>query len=756
MACSCPRARSAARAFIRFISPALLSAPLIASLGVTVAEAQGGACTPRRPRVEQLRIEGNKAVSDDSLKAILFTERAGRLRRWFGFDVGPTACLDSLELQDDERRIELWYTWRGYPGTTAEVSTASTSELTSRVRFLVHEAPPIRIERVTLEGVPPRTINTGAFIADLRGRALDDSLIVQKTDSLREQLRDSGYVRAQRPTHTSTVDSATRRADVTVRFVPNGRARFGEVEVIMTSNDSGNPAIPEQDVRQLLRIKPGEVYRPRAVAESQQTLYGSGVYATVTIDSIGNGAASGDTIPVRVRLVEGRHHSLRGGGGWGTLDCFRTQTRYIGQNFLGRAHRLQLDARLAKIGVGAPLDGFSGLCAPRVKNDLFSQELNYYAGGSVQLRGVLGDQWHPQLTVYSERRTEVGSYVRETAIGAIASVERPLIPRIGTAFTYRYDNGRTTSDQAVACFVFGLCRFNDRVLLISPTRLHAVGVTFSRSAPALGEIVVNDERWAVESRLGTLRIRDLQQTVNFNRTQLEYALYRPLNRWLIGAARIQAGAVFTRRALEPLVPPQERFYSGGQNTVRGFGQNQLGPSVYVVGAPQDTLTRDGYTVGEVDPTRGFSRLSPAGGTATALLNFELRTRQGWPTNLLKWVLFVDAGRVWNSTGNYSVSGLRITPGIGVRLVTPLGPFRVDVGYNPYSYESGPAFYLQERDVASGTPGRAICVSPGTREPLDAGEAASLGPVGCPSTFRPPDRRGFLPRLAFHFSLGEAF
>jgi hypothetical protein len=700
--------------------------------------------------------KGIEAVSDDSLKAILFTERAGRLRRWFGFNVGPTACLDSLELRDDMKRIELWYSWRGYPGTTADVTTRSTGERTTTVRFRVREAPPVRVDSVRLEGLPPRVVDERALVADLRGRAMDDTLILFKADSIRDRLRDAGYVRARRPRHTSRVDSAARRAQVTLRFEPGGLARFGEVEIEMTANDPARPAIPEQDVRTLLRIKPGEVYLPRAVAESQQTLFGSGVYRTVTIDSIGNGGSTGDTIPVRVRLAEGRHHSLRGGGGWGTLDCFRTQTRYIGQNFLGRAHRLQLDARLAKIGVGAPLDGFNSLCAPQVKNDLFSQELNYYAGGSVQLRGVIGQQWRPQLTLYSERRTEVGSYVRETNVGAIASVERALIPRISTVFTYRFDNGRTTSDQAVACFVFGLCRFNDRVLLQSPSRLHAAGVTFSRSAPALGSVVINDERWAIETRLGTLLVRDLHRTVNFNRTQLEYALYRPLTRWLVGAARIQAGAVLTRRDLEPLVPPQERFYSGGQNSVRGFGQNQLGPSVYVVGAPQDTLVRDGYTVGEVDPARGFQRLSPAGGTATALLNFELRTRDTWPSNLLRWVIFVDAGRVWNSTGNYSVSGLRVTPGLGVRLDTPLGPFRVDIGYNPYSYESGPAFFLQPRDVLAGTQGRAICVAPGTLEPLDAGDADALGPVGCPASFRPPDRRGLLPRLAFHFSIGEAF
>jgi outer membrane protein insertion porin family/translocation and assembly module TamA len=455
-----------------------------------------------------------------------------------------------------------------------------------------------------------------------------------------------------------------------------------------------------------------------------------------------------------VRLTEGRHSWVRTGAGWGTIDCFRTQTRYVRQNFLGRGHRFQLDARLSKIGVGDPLDNYKNACAPRVIADSFSARLNYYIGTSVLLRGPLGDKWHPQATLYSERRTEFQSYIRETTIGGLASFDRPIVPRVNTTFTYRFDAGRTYSDQAVACATFGLCRFNDRTLLLSPSVTHAAGMTWSRSAPAISSFPINDGRWAIESRLGTVHIGDPARTVNFNRTQLEYAIYRPLTAGLIGAIRVSGGVVATRRELEPLVPPQERFYSGGQNTVRGYNQGQLGPTVYIVGSITDSVLVGGDYIGVADAARGFSRQAPAGGTANALLNIELRSRNGWPIDQLRWVLFLDAGRVWNNSGNYAVTGLRATPGLGVRLVTPLGPFRVDIGYNPHLPEIGPAFLL--RSATAGQPGRAICVSAGSTEPLDPVAADALGPASCPATFQPPRARGLFPRLTFHFSIGEAF
>ncbi|WKW11597.1 BamA/TamA family outer membrane protein [Pseudogemmatithrix spongiicola] len=735
------------------MSRALLRALCCLALAAVPAAAQRDGCTRFRPRVERLAFEGNTSITNFDLAQILYTERAGRLRRWFGWNVGPTACLDTLELGRDERRIAAWYNMRGYPGTTARAEVARTSSRTANVTFRVREAPPVVIDTVRLANVPRGLVDQARLVRALRGAPLDDSVLVATMDSVQQILRAEGYARARPPTRSVTVDTAARRARVTLTFTPGPLMRVGAIEVAMTPNDSGRPALREDEVRALLRFESGDVYSARSVGASQQLLYSYDLYRTVAIDTLPS-RSTGDTLPVRVRLVEGRHNALRVGGGWGTIDCFRTQSRFVEQNFLGRGHRLQLDLRLSKLGVGTPFDGAPGLCAPAVRADTFSLRLNYYVGATVNLRGVLGDRWHPVGTLYSERRTEFQSYVRETSIGGIGSFDRPLVPRVNTTFAYRFDAGRTTSDAAVSCATFGLCRFNDRFLLNSPSVMHAAGVTFSRSAPAITAFASNDERWAIESRLGTVNVGRPGTRVNFNRTQLEYALYRPLTRTLVGAARLSAGFVATRRDLEAFVPPQERFYSGGQNSVRGYNQGQLGPTVYIVRAPSDTVTVGGALVGNADPSAGFDRTAPAGGTATALLNLELRSRVGWPSDLLRWVLFLDAGRVWNNSGNYAVTGLRATPGLGVRLVTPLGPFRVDVGYNPHPREAGPAFYLQRASAT--TLGRAICVSPGSTEPLDDAAAGALGPVPCPASFRPLPPRGLLPRLTFHFSIGEAF
>jgi hypothetical protein len=115
--------------------------------------------------------------------------------------------------------------------------------------------------------------------------------------------------------------------------------------------------------------------------------------------------------------------------------------------------------------------------------------------------------------------------------------------------------------------------------------------------------------------------------------------------------------------------------------------------------------------------------------------------------------------VWNrgraGTG-VNFRDIRVTPGIGTRVFTPVGPIRVDIGYNAYQRQPGPAYFTQSLGTGSGS---LFCVSPGNAlrvvkratglyEPLDAGD--------CPATYAPERGTSFLNRLTLQFSIGQPF
>ncbi len=101
------------------------------------------------------------------------------------------------------------------------------------------------------------------------------------------------------------------------------------------------------------------------------------------------------------------------------------------------------------------------------------------------------------------------------------------------------------------------------------------------------------------------------------------------------------------------IPISERYFSGGASSLRGFKTDTAGP---------------------VDPGTG----QPTGGNALIVGNFELRFPLVKPISLA-W--FYDTGDVFARVDSIRLSGFSHTSGLGIRVKTPLGPLRLDYGYN---------------------------------------------------------------------------
>ena len=111
------------------------------------------------------------------------------------------------------------------------------------------------------------------------------------------------------------------------------------------------------------------------------------------------------------------------------------------------------------------------------------------------------------------------------------------------------------------------------------------------------------------------------------------------------------------------LPASERFFAGGDTTVRGFARDQLGTP--------ETIDQDGF---------------PIGGNALAIFNAELRVPVHGSLGL---VGFLDAGNVFALTTDLDFRQLRSALGFGVRYASPVGPIRVDLGFKANRQGSEP-------------------------------------------------------------------
>ena len=158
---------------------------------------------------------------------------------------------------------------------------------------------------------------------------------------------------------------------------------------------------------------------------------------------------------------------------------------------------------------------------------------------------------------------------------------------------------------------------------------------------------------------------------------------------------MRGGLIFSPVRLEgsdfAFVPPEERFYGGGPNDVRGYQRNELGPVVYVVSREylQESVKDPNGELG-VDSVR----VAATGGNSLATANVELRFPSPIFKERMRLALFADAGGVWERGATDVL--IRVTPGAGIRVATPLGPARFDIAWNPSRLAPG-AFYIAETD-----------------------------------------------------------
>ncbi|HYW49309.1 MAG TPA: BamA/TamA family outer membrane protein, partial [Gemmatimonadaceae bacterium] len=503
-----------------------------------------------------------------------------------------------------------------------------------------------------------------------------------------------------------------------------------------------------------------------------RALYLTDAYQQVRIeprllDSLSYSADS-TRVEVVINVAERFMHSRTLSAGYGTLDCFRTQLQYTDRNLFSRARRLEVTARLSKIGIGRPVDfeGADGLC-PDVANgrDPYSDRLNYYVGATLRPPVGPGGLRIPELTLYSEVRGEFRAYRRTTPIGAIASVTLQAAPRVPVTLAYDLGFGRTEAQPALFCSVLNRCAPEDRRVFETTRRLAVLGANFSRDRT---DDAINPRRGS-STRLAIRHASSFtlsDSAFKFSSAVLDASRFFTLGLGTTLAMRLQLGAVFG--SSERLVPPQERLYAGGPTTVRGFRQNELGPVAYVVNPDTALFTRralpgDSTFTYEVDPTVQPFRIVPVGGNTVAVGNVELRIRSPFLPTLLQWTLFTDFGQVWSRGANDASlrdRTLRITPGIGARIFSPVGVIRLDFGYNDYAQRAGAA-YFNDLPRDDGTQAL-LCVSPGNtivaRDVTEDGVTRVVQDsyARCTGSYTPRRNRGALGPFTFFFAIGQAF
>ena len=641
--------------------------------------------------VRQLDFVGNHAIDDYTLGTVIATSKSS----WFAraalvrsLGLGAKRYFDELEFRRDVVRLIIYYRQSGYMQVVVDTSVRRTLH-DAYITFRVFEGQPVRVRHLDVTGIAG-IVNERPLRRAMPlkvGDPFNRFLMQASADTLAAWLRNRGFPFAQ-VLRNFDAEAAELAADISFEAVPGPFMRVGDIGV------DGLRRLDTTTVLRMLSVHPGETYREDLLYRSQRDLYGSGMFRAATVgmrDTVP--PQNGDTtVDLVVSVTEGPRQRVGLGAGYGTLDCFRAQGGWSSYGFLGDARVLNLSTRVSKIGVGAPLDmGFSkkgSVCFP-LEGDPTSDTLNYNVALTLLQPTFLSPSHSASIGVFAERRSEFKTYTR-IQVGANAGVTFNARRRVPLGLAYGYSVGRTEATDAGFCSVFNVCddstlrslrdphpfasltltaALRNEDFTLDPTRGGHVGITLLHASRLLGS----------------------DRLYEFNRGEIDVARYIPFGRYGVFAWRLHGGALFPARITVStgqsalFVPPDQRFYAGGPNSVRGYAANGLGPQVWVM---SDKDTTDITVIGG-DTVYNQARRVATGGNSLVLANAEVRVRSPvWPDRV-RLAAFVDVGQVYrNQNEIFSFQALRITPGAGVRVTTPLGPVRVDVAYNGYDFENG--------------------------------------------------------------------
>jgi len=461
-------------------------------------------------------------------------------------------------------------------------------------RYVVTLGDPVRVRdvhvAVTGEGrgrEPFRTL-VDAFPLH-RGDILDQRRYTDSKHRFASAAADSGYLDARFTTAAIRIRRDDNTADIDLVFDTGPLYRFGPVTFDST-------AVDERVLRSYVTFKPGDPFRYSKLLSLQSRLGGTPYFSRVEAVARRD-IATGNEVPIEVMLEARRPRRYELGVGYGTDTGPRALVNTEFRRLNRTGHRYTMRANISEVELS--------MNAAYVIPSLYPKKHEYTIGALVA---------HIDPVAYTTDRFATGVTRSQPRFGWLESIS---VSYERENFTVGPDDGIT--DLVIAGLTYGHKRADDPV------------------SPKAGYRVDVGLRGASDAVLSSQTFTSLTGSA-----KAVYSL-RPRVRVLL---RADAGRTWTPgfRTL----PPTVRFFAGGDNSVRGYEYQSLGPrgeNGQVVGGPLLLTTSAELEV----PV--FGKFALAG--------------------------FYDAGNAFESFGH---GIMERGVGGGLRWRSPVGPIRLDLAF----------------------------------------------------------------------------
>lgn len=461
-------------------------------------------------------------------------------------------------------------------------------------RYRVDPGPPTEIAsadiQVTGEGATAPAVERALAAADLQpGQRLVHGRYEDTKTALFEAAYASGYPLASWRTSEIRVQPDRSRADIALLLDTGPRHYFGAVEIEQTVID------PDLAAR-YVEIRPGDPYDVQRLLQLQRLLSETEYFSRVEIRADPAAATADHRVPVRVLTEPSKSQRYRVSAGYGTDTGPRVNVGVLLRHLNARGHRLRADVMVSSVeqAVGA-----------RYEIPIRNVATDYLSFSAAIRQEEIGD-------ADTERYTLGASQV----VGWLGFRRRLYLHLEREAFNFG-EGPETTTD------------------LLYP------GVELNRDRADDSNYARRGYALHLDARGGTDAVLS---EVAFARLQLGASWLRglgPRTRLLVSG---DAGILWTDDF--DRLPPSQRFFAGGDRSVRGYPYQKIGPR-----------NADGLVI-------GGERLLAASLEIERLIYGDYGV-----------AAFVDAGDAFDSAPD-----IKVGAGVGFRWRSPVGMVRLDVAH----------------------------------------------------------------------------
>lgn len=640
-----------------------------------------------KPIVADLRIRGNDDIKSDDILEVI-TVREGRI-------------IDLNNVKKSQEVIGQLYAEKGLVGTVVDYDIEPEGDGTVSVTFDIKEGKKAYIKEVNIVGneqLKTKVVKKGIYskpkgiFSFISKKGLYNAREVQNdSERIRTTYIDNGFLDVKVSKPDVVFSDEKDGFIVTFKISEGDQFRVNELSF------QGDLIVPEEELREILALKSGEIFRGSLLARDitgLTTLYGNKGYAFANAEPAFALNRDALTVDIRFNLEKGPEvyiNDIDIVGNYRTRDkvirreipiqeqqlynasevqaikprvtrlgFFENNVEVVSERVPGEEDKLDLEVKVEEKSTGffSVAGGFSSIetfifAGQIQESNLFGYgktvSLNAQIGGVTQLfflnyadPNFWDTDWTLDALLFRTDRT-FRDFDRSSYGGSI-TIGRRIWRWLNANFTYRIENVK-----------IGDIDNNARLILTSS----------DRTISSLGFGLKWDSRNnLLDPSKGNLTQTNLEFAggpFGGNTDFIKYVLSSRqfFSLWFdtVFTVRGRYGIIDFRNIGNDLVVG-ERFFLGGPNSLRGYGFRRVGPRVptedgnyVIIGGVQELLFSADYV---------FPLVPSAG---------------------LRGVIFFDMGNAFNDGEDLTInpSDLRKDVGFGFRWVSPLGPLRLEIG-----------------------------------------------------------------------------